>query len=101
MFVVFVQEIPRDMSHEFVDRSQENIMIIDHDTNEKYRCEISLNVDEINNICVGNGWNNFVKSKPMEKGDTLLCVLYDDNPYNLHVCVVDRLGWCHQTLVNS
>jgi hypothetical protein len=52
MFVVFVQEIPRN---EFVDRSQENIMIIDHDTNEKYRCEISLNVDEINNICVGNG----------------------------------------------
>ncbi|KAK2451841.1 hypothetical protein QL285_010855 [Trifolium repens] len=48
----YVLEIPRN---EFVDRSQENIMIIDHDTNEKYRCEISLNVDEINNICVGNG----------------------------------------------
>ena len=55
MFVVFVQEIPRDMSHVFVDRNQGNIMIIDHDTNERYRCEISLNVDEINNICVGNG----------------------------------------------
>ncbi|KAK2452933.1 hypothetical protein QL285_000679 [Trifolium repens] len=41
----YVLEIPRDMSHEFVDRSQENIMIIDHDTNEKYRYEISLNVD--------------------------------------------------------
>jgi hypothetical protein len=43
------------MSHVFVDSNQGNIMIIDHDTNEKYRCEISLNVDEINNICVGNG----------------------------------------------
>jgi hypothetical protein len=50
-----VQEIFRDMSHVFVDRNQKNIMIIDHDTNERYRCEISLNVDEINNICVGNG----------------------------------------------
>ncbi|KAK2459166.1 hypothetical protein QL285_006235 [Trifolium repens] len=94
------KEIPRDMSHVFVDRNQRNIMIIDRDTNERYRCEISLNVVEIKNICVGNGWNNFVKYKPLEKGDTLLCVLYDDNPYNLHVCVVDRLSWYHQALVN-
>jgi hypothetical protein len=100
MFVGSVQEIPRDMSHVFVDRNQGNIMIIDHDTNEWHRCEINLNVDEINNICIGNGWNNFVKSKPLKKEDTLLCVLYDDNPYNLHVCVVDRLSWYHQTLVN-
>jgi hypothetical protein len=66
LFVVFVQEIRRDMSYVFVDSNQRNIMIIDHDTNERYQCEISLNVDEINSICVGNGWNNFVISKPLE-----------------------------------
>jgi hypothetical protein len=65
-----VQEIPRDISHVFVDRNQENIMIIDHDTNKRYQCEISLNVDKINNICVRNGWNNFVKFKPPEMDGT-------------------------------
>ncbi|KAK2423482.1 replication protein A 70 kDa DNA-binding subunit A [Trifolium repens] len=97
----YVLEIPRDMSHVFVDRNQRNIMIIDRDTNERYRCEISLNVVEKKNICVGNGWNNFVKSKPLEKGDTLLCVLYDDNPYNLHVCLADRLRFFTMSPANN
>jgi hypothetical protein len=83
------------MAYVFIVSSQEKIMIIDQDTQDRYPCQISLNVDQKS---VGEGWNHFVISKALQIGDTIGCMLYDDNPFNLHVFLVDRIIWYHQGL---
>jgi hypothetical protein len=83
------------MAYVFIVSSQERIMIIDQDTQDKYLCEISLNVDHKS---VGEGWNHVLISKALQIGHTIGCMLYDDNPFNLHVFLVDRIIWYHQGL---
>jgi hypothetical protein len=86
------------MAYVFVDRKQEKIMIIDENTQERYPCQINLNVDKIS---VGEGWNQFVITKELEIGDTIGCILYDDNPHNVHVFLADRISWYHGGLNNN
>jgi hypothetical protein len=47
---------------------------------------------------VGEGWNHPVISKALQIGDIIGCILYDDNPYNLHMFLADRISWYHQGL---
>ncbi|KAK2410838.1 hypothetical protein QL285_046178 [Trifolium repens] len=93
----FVLEIPQDMRYVFIDSNQEKITIIDRDNGNRYPCEINLNGDEIS---VGKCWNRFVVCKPLEIGDSIVCVLYDDNPYNIHVILGDRVSWYHLGVVS-
>jgi hypothetical protein len=95
VYIFFLQEIPQEMAYVFIDSSQEKIMIIDQDTQERYPCQISLNVDQKS---VGEGWNHFVISKALQIDDSIGCILYDVNPYNLHVFLADRISWYHQVL---
>jgi hypothetical protein len=83
------------MAYVFIDRKQEKINIIDENTQERYPCQINFNVDKIS---VGEGWNHFVISKALQIDDSIGCILYDVNPYNLHVFLADRISWYHKVL---
>jgi hypothetical protein len=68
-------------------------MLIDHDMKTRLSCELYLSKSDLKQMYVGKGWYEYIRSRDLKKGDTVLVVLMLDNPYNVHVAVVDRLIW--------
>jgi hypothetical protein len=88
---ICVQVIPGGYSDLFFNRNQTEIKLIDHDMKTRLSCELYLSKSDLKQMYVGKGWYEYIKSRDLKKGDTVLVVLMLDNPHNIHVAVVDRL----------
>ncbi|PNY04916.1 hypothetical protein L195_g001348 [Trifolium pratense] len=85
-----ILEIPRENCFIFINRNQPKIMLIDHFNGDRYPCDIHFGATNMEDISIGNGWEEFLRTKEVKKGDVVYLLLYGDNPHNIHVFHVDR-----------
>jgi hypothetical protein len=91
-FKILLQVIPEDYHYIFVDRNQKNIVLKDEDVFNDYLCDIFFLEENGLQISVGSGWYDYIRVRKLNEGDTLLFVLSDGHPENIHVSVVDRVN---------
>jgi hypothetical protein len=76
---IFVQVIPGGYSDLFFNRNQTEIKLIDHDMKTRLSCELYLSKSDLKQMYVGKGWYEYIRSRDLKKGDTVLVVLMLDN----------------------
>jgi hypothetical protein len=73
----------------FVDPNQNEIILIDNESNRNYQCKLHISKTNQNKIQIGKGWRKYVKDNNLKPYDQLMFVL-SKPPTSVQVSVVDR-----------
>jgi hypothetical protein len=71
--------------------ADQNIVLVDDNTNERFPCKVSMDTTSEEAIYIGSGWYECAKSLRLKTGDMLFFGL-DNPPMELNVRVLRRMS---------